>query len=168
MRSFLTAQSEIPPPPEEVFQTLHVALSDQSKQYLLDRISSISSFIDEGRRAGGVYVHCAAGVSRSATVVIAYLMFREKMCLRMAFDYVKKCRPVVEPNDGFMKQLIELEDLLFGIETLPFLEVMQTRLRELFPRAPDEVIFYAAHRSSLDSASQAVWQFLNGEEKSNA
>jgi protein-tyrosine phosphatase len=37
-----------------------------------------------------VFVHCAAGMSRSATIVIAYLMWKQKMLLSDAIDFVKK------------------------------------------------------------------------------
>ena len=59
--------------------------------------------------AGGCLVHCQAGVSRSATVVISYLMYAKKAPLRSAFAHLRKIRPVVCPNPGFVKQLQEYE-----------------------------------------------------------
>jgi protein-tyrosine phosphatase len=53
-------------------------------------------------------VHCAAGVSRSPTIVLAYLIVEEKMTLREAFDLVA-ARRFVLPNEGFMGRLMELE-----------------------------------------------------------
>ena len=50
-------------------------------------------------------VHCYAGVSRSATIIIAYLMKIMKWDLNTAFDFVKHKRVVAKPNDGFMNQL---------------------------------------------------------------
>lgn len=56
-----------------------------------------------------VLVHCAAGISRSATVVLGYLILHEKMSLREGFALVHKKRPCIWPNEGFMAALIKLE-----------------------------------------------------------
>ncbi|CAD8086559.1 unnamed protein product [Paramecium sonneborni] len=61
--------------------------------------------ISEGLKRGGVLVHCAAGVSRSASVVIAYIMKTRGWLFQEAFEYVKKRRNVVFPNYGFQRQL---------------------------------------------------------------
>lgn len=54
---------------------------------------------------GGVLVHCAQGMSRSGTVVVGYLMWKNKQPVEAALAQVQRCRPVVEPNPGFMLQL---------------------------------------------------------------
>lgn len=54
---------------------------------------------------GVVLVHCNAGVSRSASVVIGFLMSQEKMSFDEAFSTVKTARPSIQPNPGFMNQL---------------------------------------------------------------
>ena len=57
--------------------------------------------------AARVLVHCLAGVSRSATAVLAYLLFSKRASsVHEALDLVRKVRPVVYPNDGFMRQLL--------------------------------------------------------------
>jgi hypothetical protein len=61
---------------------------------------------------GGVYVHCYAGVSRSATLVIAYLMCHRGLSLIEAMRRVRRARPVICPNTGFMEQLAVYEDRL--------------------------------------------------------
>lgn len=48
-----------------------------------------------------VLIHCQCGISRSATVLIAYLMAHWKMSLMESFSLVKWCRPCVQPNWGF-------------------------------------------------------------------
>uniref|UniRef100_A0A8C1NS13 protein-serine/threonine phosphatase n=1 Tax=Cyprinus carpio TaxID=7962 RepID=A0A8C1NS13_CYPCA len=63
-------------------------------------------FINEASQQGGVVlVHCNAGVSRSASVVIGFLMSQEKMSFDEAFSAVKTARPYIQPNPGFMSQL---------------------------------------------------------------
>lgn len=61
-------------------------------------------------------MHCQAGVSRSATIVIAYLMKHTLMTMPDAYKYVRSRRPVVSPNLNFMGQLLEFErDLNSGV-----------------------------------------------------
>ncbi|KAK8858581.1 hypothetical protein IAR55_002810 [Kwoniella newhampshirensis] len=54
---------------------------------------------------GGVLVHCQAGMSRSASVVAAYLMKTMEMDPMEAVDMLRERRPVVEPSSTFWHQL---------------------------------------------------------------
>ena len=62
---------------------------------------------------GSVLVHCYYGVSRSAAIVLGYLMERENMFLDDSLKYLRIIRPQVKPNDGFLKQLKRFEEGLF-------------------------------------------------------
>ena len=53
-----------------------------------------------------VLVHCAAGISRSSTVVIGYLMSKWKLPLKNAFKICRDRRPGIWPNSGFLGMLI--------------------------------------------------------------
>ncbi|XP_061905592.1 dual specificity protein phosphatase 26-like isoform X2 [Entelurus aequoreus] len=64
-------------------------------------------------RGGKVLVHCQVGVSRSATLVLAYLMLKQRLTLVEAICAVKENRGVT-PNRGFLRQLIHLDWQLFG------------------------------------------------------
>ncbi|RVE68494.1 hypothetical protein OJAV_G00091980 [Oryzias javanicus] len=64
-------------------------------------------------RGGKVLVHCHVGVSRSATLVLAYLMLKQNLTLVEAICTVKDSRGVI-PNRGFLRQLIKLDGQLFG------------------------------------------------------
>lgn len=57
----------------------------------------------------GVLVHCVAGVSRSVTVTLAYLMQRHRLCLRDAFELVRSRKTDISPNFHFMRQLHSFE-----------------------------------------------------------
>eukprot|EP01084_Bolivina_argentea_P139105 244744_1 len=63
-----------------------------------------------------VLVHCQGGVSRSASIVISYLMKTKNMKMMDAMDYVSDRRSVICPNHGFRKQLKQYETQLFGDE----------------------------------------------------
>lgn len=56
-----------------------------------------------------VIVHCAVGMSRSPSLVIAHLMIDNRWNYEEAFNCVKRKRSIVEPNIGFVKQLKGLE-----------------------------------------------------------
>ncbi|XP_006010324.1 dual specificity protein phosphatase 2 [Latimeria chalumnae] len=67
-------------------------------------------FIDSVKNSGGrVLVHCQAGISRSATICLAYLMRTQRVRLEEAFDFIKQRRGVISPNFGFMGQLLQFE-----------------------------------------------------------
>lgn len=60
-------------------------------------------FIEQARQQNGkVYVHCVQGISRSATIVIAYKIFSEKITYQQGYDEVKKRRECVNPNMTFI------------------------------------------------------------------
>ena len=68
------------------------------------------AFIDSALDTGGrILVHCMAGVSRAASIVIGYLMKVDSMDFKTAFNHVKDKRPSIRPNDGFMRQLQNYE-----------------------------------------------------------
>ena len=71
-------------------------------------------FIEESQKKKcGCLVHCFAGLSRSATTVIAYLMMKKNMRLDEAYLVAKKGRPAILPNKGFFDQLMALDHELY-------------------------------------------------------
>lgn len=68
-------------------------------------------FIEKAKIQGGVVlVHCNAGVSRAAAVVIGFLMNSEGLSFARAFSLVKNARPAACPNPGFMEQLHKYQE----------------------------------------------------------
>uniref|UniRef100_A0A665TVD6 Dual specificity protein phosphatase n=1 Tax=Echeneis naucrates TaxID=173247 RepID=A0A665TVD6_ECHNA len=57
---------------------------------------------------GRVFVHCLMGVSRSATLVLAFLMIAEGLTLKEAVAAVRSHRDIC-PNSGFLQQLRSLD-----------------------------------------------------------
>lgn len=70
----------------------------------------VTRFIQDALRKGGVVVvNCNAGVSRSASLVLAFMMEAGHLSLHQAWAHLNRCRPVVQPNIGFWHQLVGLE-----------------------------------------------------------
>lgn len=76
------------------------------------------SLLDSVRNTGGrVFVHCQAGISRSATICLAYLMRTNRVRLDEAFEFVKQRRSIISPNFSFMGQLLQFESQVLASST---------------------------------------------------
>jgi protein-tyrosine phosphatase len=75
--------------------------------------SKAFEFMDMAKQSGKqIYVHCARGRSRSATIVLSYLMYMEHKSLRDAFLIVKRARNFIGPHGPLRVQLLHYERLL--------------------------------------------------------
>lgn len=52
-----------------------------------------------------ILIHCHAGISRSVSCVVYYLMKKKNMTFDKALNHISETRPIASPNDGFEKQL---------------------------------------------------------------
>jgi protein-tyrosine phosphatase len=75
-------------------------------RYLADAVRRLSASKEQGHK---VLIHCQRGVSRSPTVVVAFLMYDQGLSLQQALQQAKERRSIVKPNKGFLRQLEELE-----------------------------------------------------------
>lgn len=77
---------------------------------LAPHIEACDAFIGAARaRGGAVLVHCYAGQSRSAALVVAHLMAGGRgLSLMDAWALVRRARPCAQPNSGFLRQLAAL------------------------------------------------------------
>jgi hypothetical protein len=87
-----------------------IPLEDSFKQNITDifptAIEQVKELNDEGLK---IYIHCYAGISRSASFVIYYLMKYHKMNFENSFKYVRDKRYCIQPNASFVEQLKYLE-----------------------------------------------------------
>jgi protein-tyrosine phosphatase len=91
----------------DVIPAMDVDYYDMTKHF--DRCFD---FIDKTRRSTSVLVHCWAGVSRSATIVITYLMKKYDFSFDEAHSFVKKKRKQIYPNPGFVRQMRSFDSQL--------------------------------------------------------
>lgn len=88
------------------FKHLYLDMQDVEEENILKFFPEAVGFMESAIGEGGkVYVHCIAGISRSSTIVCAYLMKTNKWTADEAIDYVRSRRPVANPNEGFREQL---------------------------------------------------------------
>ena len=87
------------------YKFLKLEVSDTYDENILLNFELVYDFIEDGIKNGGVLVHCFGGISRSSTIIIAYLIKKEKIDFKFAFYYVKNLKNDINPNEGFIKQL---------------------------------------------------------------
>ena len=105
-----------------IHKTLNV--NDFDEENIIKYFGECLNFIKGEEK---ILVHCAAGASRSATVVIAYIMWNKKMSFKEALEFVQNKRNIVCPNPGFKDQLELFEKELiksnYDIDKIKFDEI---------------------------------------------
>lgn len=93
---------------------LKLEIEDSSTSNILKYLPQALKFISDSQKAHrSVLVHCAAGISRSSSIVIAYLMVKYSLTLQDSMNLVKDKRRCISPNEGFRRQLsiIQIDNL---------------------------------------------------------
>ncbi|XP_072496354.1 serine/threonine/tyrosine-interacting-like protein 1 isoform X3 [Notamacropus eugenii] len=94
---------------------LHIKVTDSPGEDLFSHFRLISHFMDAHIRLGSVVlVFSTLGISRSCTVVLAYLMHRNRESLRRSWAHMQNCKNNIRPNRGFVHQLVEWEKVIHG------------------------------------------------------
>jgi len=99
----------------------HKPMNDNGYTNLKRLIKEIWSFVMDSQQPGNkLFVHCLSGQNRSATVMISILMKLQGESNKLVdvYNLVKDKRPVVQINELYAKQLLELERDLFGTTTM--------------------------------------------------
>jgi protein phosphatase slingshot len=87
-------------------------VDNTSQNIFLEDVSffSVLDYIENALNGDEVvFVHCGAGISRSATVIIAFLMKKFNWSYDEAFLFVKTKKPNIQPNIHFENQLRKVE-----------------------------------------------------------
>jgi dual specificity MAP kinase phosphatase len=130
------------------FTYTNISIDDSSEQadqesHFSAAVESLASVLNSG---GRVLVHCYAGVSRSTTAVLAYLVQHRRMSLKAAYDLCQAARPQACPNPGFMVTLIRHEVAVRGACSLS--APQYTPLLVMSGIAPESVLFSSSSDSS--------------------
>ncbi|KAG2678416.1 hypothetical protein I3843_11G001300 [Carya illinoinensis] len=103
----------------ELFVYKNFSISDNEDTNISSIFEEACDFIDHVEKIGGrVLVHCFEGKSRSATLVIAYLMLRKNLTLLKAWNALKRVHRRAQPNDGFARILLDLDRKLHGTASM--------------------------------------------------
>jgi len=106
----LNVTPDLPNAFEDNFKYLRLAVQDNWGGDLVSHFTEAYEFIDDAIKDDGyVLVHCLGGISRSSTIIIAYLMLKYDYSLNDAYDLVKSKKSNIAPNFNFMGQLLDLE-----------------------------------------------------------
>ncbi|XP_014482245.1 PREDICTED: serine/threonine/tyrosine-interacting protein-like isoform X1 [Dinoponera quadriceps] len=101
------------------FKYLVLNIADIATENIIQHFQTVKTFIDEGLNSGGqVLVHGNAGISRSAALVLAYMMETYGLSQTQAYAIVQQRRFCINPNEGFMTQLREYEPIYQAQKTL--------------------------------------------------
>ncbi|CAB3371413.1 Hypothetical predicted protein [Cloeon dipterum] len=151
----VNATVELPLLPLDGIEVLRVGVVDSPGVDLSAYFDSIADKVEEVREKGGcVLVHCTAGVSRSASLCLAYLMKYQHMPLRKAFAHLRNVRPAVRPNSGFFRQLIDLELRLFGRESVSmvFNEAAGTQIPDVYEVDYQKMVWFQRNYRNVSLA----------------
>ena len=129
---------------------------DDENTDLFKHFNRAFEFIDAADQAGGkCLVHCRNGVSRSATIVVAYMMTSQCWDAGRALAHVRAIRPIILPNKTFLGQLKLFEDTKYDLDMdHPKVKEFQDRL----VRSRDRAISKRSLNMSTFSPPTSDWE----------
>lgn len=101
IKQILTVAKELKQHNQSDFKTMYISIDDDPDENIMQYFDQAHEFISKAP----TLVHCFAGISRSASIVIAYVMKVKQLHVTDAIKQCKKIRSIIDPNEGFVKQL---------------------------------------------------------------
>uniref|UniRef100_A0A671MTG1 protein-tyrosine-phosphatase n=1 Tax=Sinocyclocheilus anshuiensis TaxID=1608454 RepID=A0A671MTG1_9TELE len=101
-----------------IIKNLHITHVVNATAEISDAFPSVLRYL-RLRLSGRVLVHCSLGRSRSSVLTLGFLMEHRRWSLLHAFRWLKERRACAAPNAGFLRQLSDYEELLFGQRLTP-------------------------------------------------
>uniref|UniRef100_A0AC34FV97 Protein-tyrosine-phosphatase n=1 Tax=Panagrolaimus sp. ES5 TaxID=591445 RepID=A0AC34FV97_9BILA len=112
---------------------LDVKIDDDERADIKKYFVEAASFIRKAKDSGGkALVYCAAGISRSASICIMYLAIEENMTIKDAYIEIGKVRPIICPNLGFWRQMIDYEIEKRGETSVNLLNGMRRPIPDVY------------------------------------
>lgn len=106
------SELDLPHKNDNRFSYHQISIKDTIKEDIRKHFDEVYQFIEQNEHKENqcqVLIHCKAGISRSATIAVAYLMKKFHLNYREAYQKVKYKRPIINPNIGFYQQLMQYE-----------------------------------------------------------
>lgn len=157
------------------FQYLTYYLKDSNIEDISFVFYKTMAWIHDAIMSGGrVLVHCCEGISRSPTLCMSYVIWRDKLSFDDAFERIREVRPICQPNPNFTCQLLVLVKKLTHTGSLAwtgdrplFYRVAPYHAREPFLLLKETQVIPSA--SIPDSVLQAIdprfgWVVMHGSE----
>jgi protein-tyrosine phosphatase len=104
----------------DCFEYFNLNVADFGSDKGISRVfeSAFTKLLEWQSSSEKVFVHCAAGVNRSATVVIAWLMYSRRLSLFKAWEFVSERRKVCPLKDN-RRELLMYEKEIFSESSYP-------------------------------------------------
>lgn len=150
----INATVELPNLPLSDVDYVKVAVEDSPYEDISRYFDMVADKIHEVKKFGGkTLVHCIAGVSRSTSLCLAYLVKYEGMTLRKAYQHVKAKRPIVHPNQGFFKQLVEYEKKETGEQSVTLVDSVAGIIPDLYEAEYLNLVWFSPYRKRLNGTT---------------
>ena len=94
-------------PGQFIYKTLEI--QDNEYEIIINSLIKGIEFIEKNKT---ILVHCREGISRSSAIVIGYIMYKEKKSYIEAENFVRTKKSDINPNENFINQLKEFEDII--------------------------------------------------------
>lgn len=94
-------------PGQFIYKTLEI--QDNEYEIIINSLIKGIEFIEKNKT---ILVHCREGISRSSAIVIGYIMYKEKKSYNEAENFVRTKKSDINPNENFVNQLKEFEDII--------------------------------------------------------
>ncbi|TPX67802.1 hypothetical protein CcCBS67573_g07388 [Chytriomyces confervae] len=143
----------------------NIVIADEMDTRIIEQFDEALEFISSALQQGGrVLVHCEAGISRSSTIVIAFLMRSKSMTVRDALTLVQSRKNNIGPNKSFYSQLLQYEANLFH-NSVPSLSVRDYLVEQMSQGSaigfPPSRIAHALSINDDDPNAAMIWLFDN-------
>lgn len=152
-----------------MFEYYNVRVYDDEKTNLLKFWDDTFKYISLAKNQGSkVLVHCKMGVSRSASVVIAYAMKAYDLTFCDALEHVKQNRNCIKPNKNFLSQLETYQGMLLAMKNKEKLQrsksdtnLRNTKDARLLPGSEPTPLIQAFEAAAKKSNSNPFYNRIN-------
>ncbi|XP_054842725.1 dual specificity protein phosphatase 4 [Eublepharis macularius] len=160
--ALLNVSSDCPNHFEGHFQYKCIPVEDNHKTDISSWFMEAIEYIDSVKACHGrVLVHCQAGISRSATICLAYLIMKKRVRLEEAFEFVKQRRSIISPNFSFMGQLLQFESQVLATSCAAEVTSPSGMLRERGKTTPTSQFVFSFPVSVAVHATPSNLPFLH-------